>query len=660
MALRDFLLTLTLVLFLGGAFFFTRRMLAIIGVMRKALPTQRLDQTGRRLASLVVQVLGHRRLLRIRLSGILHYMIFSGFVVLFIDIVETLIEPYGISIPPVLATIVDIWVLMVLGGVALALFNRLVLRPERFRGSDERDAYLILGLISAIAVGIVVHDSFFPFVAAGVLHVADGAASGHFLGNWVSGLWRALGWTTPTAASIGYTVGYLMDIGVVFFFLGYLPNSKHFHVFLAVPAIFLRSLRPAGELSGEATAEQFAIRDFQGMRWKDLLDLFTCTECGRCQAVCPAYASGTPLSPKHLILELRDALNRTIRGEAPEPLAGGVVSAEELWSCTTCGACMEACPVFIEHVPKIAGLRAALLEDGELPQNAQKALMSFERQQNSFGQPARKRPDWTKPLDFPVKDARKEPVDWLWFVGDFASYDPRAQEASRLMAQILHRAGVDFGMLYESEANSGNDALRMGEFGLFEALADKNMKSLREVQCNRVITTDPHSFNALRNEYRRYGFETPVQHYTQALLELIGQGRLEVKPLGIEATYHDPCFLGRWNQIFDAPRDLLGRCGVTLREMPRNRSQSFCCGAGGGRLWLDEGGAGERPADQRIREALTVDTPYFVVACPKDIAMFSAAVVSTGSEERIKVIDVAEIVYAACGLGAPLLAVASD
>ena len=550
--------------------------------------------------------------------------------------------------------------ILVLVGVVLALYNRLVLRPERFHGSDERDAYLVLALISTIVVGIVIHDSFFPFVAREVLHVADPVARSHFLGYALSHLWQALGWTTPTAASVGYSIGYLMDIGVVFFFLGYLPNSKHFHVFLAVPTIFLRKLRPAGELTGETGDAGLAVRSYRDLNWKDLLDLFTCTECGRCQAVCPAYASGAPLSPKHVILELRDALNEAMRtGQTREDLAAGVVSAGELWSCTTCGACQEACPLFIEHVPKIVGMRAALLEDGELPQAAQKALMSFDRQQNSFSQPSRRRPEWAKGLDFPIKDARKEPVDWLWFVGDFASYDPRAQEVSRLVAQILNHAGVDFGILYEGEANSGNDALRMGEYGLFESLAEKNVESLRQASYRRVFTTDPHSLNALRNEYQRFGFDRPVMHYTEALLELISAGQLEVRELGVKATYHDPCYLGRWNRIFDAPREVLLRCGVELVEMPRNREQSFCCGAGGGRIWMEESG-GERPADQRIKEALTVDVPYFVVACPKDIAMFSAAVVATSCGERLRVVDVAEVVHEACGLGSPSLAVVGD
>ncbi|CAB1128684.1 putative iron-sulfur-binding oxidoreductase FadF [Candidatus Hydrogenisulfobacillus filiaventi] len=656
MTLRTALMALTVLLFVAGMTVFGVRVLAIGRVLRRARPAVRTDRAGARLASLAGQVLLHRRLLRVPLSGVLHFLIFSGFVVLFIDIVETVGEVFvrGFSVGPVLAPLVDVWVLLVLTGIVLALYNRLVLRPARFEGSDERDAFLILGLIATIVVGIVVHDSFYPFVAHEVYHIPDPTARSHFLGWALAGLWRQLGWTGPAAASAGYVVGYLMDMGTVLAFLAYLPYSKHFHIFLAVPNVYLRNLGPRGTLVPVPPQDTMAVRRFEDFTWKDILDLYTCTECGRCQAVCPAHAAGQPLSPKMLILNLRDALNARLEAgataEAP-PLAGGVISRETLWSCTTCGACQEACPVFIEHVPKIAGLRAALLEDGEVEPGAQKVLVAWERQGNSFAQPARKRAQWVKELDFPVKDARKEPVDWLWFVGDFASYDPRVQQLTRLVARLLHAAGVDFGILYEGEVNAGNEALRLGEYGLFETLAQKNLKALEQAQFNRLFTTDPHSLNALRNEYRKLGFERPVLHYTELFVELLDQGRLHLDPLRVRATYHDPCYLGRWNRVFEAPRELIRRCGVELVEMPRHGAQSFCCGAGGGRIWMDESGVQDRPANQRIREALALPgVNHFVVACPKDVSMFSASVTALGVEDRLRVVDVAELLAAAAGL----------
>lgn len=657
MIARSLLMAFTVVMIIVSFGLFGRRMLVINSIITSARPSPRTDHIGQRLKGLVEHVVFHRRMMRITYSGILHYFIFSGFVILLIDIVETVGEIFfpGFTVGRVPALLVDIWVVLVAVGILMALYNRLVLRPERFHGSDEKDAFLILGMIGAIIVGIVIHDSFFPFLAKDVFHVVDPVARWHFLGYGVSRLWVALGWTGPVAASIGYSVGYVLDMGVVLAFLAYLPYSKHFHIFLAVPNIFFRNLHPKGELLEAPVEETMAIRNFNDLRWKDVSDLYTCTECGRCQAVCPAYAAGQPLSPKMVILKLRDALNESVaQGNLSEPsvaLAGGVISKEELWACTTCGACQEACPVLIEHVPKIAGLRAALLEDGEIDPNAQKVLVAWDRHGNSFGQTARKRPLWAKNIDVPIKDARKEAVDWLWFVGDFAALDPRVQRLTQLIARLLTEAGVDFGILYESEVNAGNEALRVGEYGLFESLAQKNIDALSKAQYRRIFTTDPHSLNALKNEYRKFGFEAEVRHYTEAFLEIIQSGKLAVSPVPVRVTYHDPCYLGRWNGIIEQPRQLLGRLGVQLVEMPRHGAQSFCCGAGGGRIWMDETGIVDRPANQRIREALALpDVHLFVVACPKDVSMFSASVTAMGVDDQIRVVDMAELIAVAAGL----------
>lgn len=659
MTLRAGLEIVTVLMFVASLALFGRRVAAIGGVMQKVRPIRRTDRIGERIYSVVEHVFLHRRMFRITFSGVLHFFIFSGFVVLLIDIVETLGEIFipGFNVGPVLASLVDVWDVLVLVGIAMAIYNRVVLKPERFEGSDEKDAFVILGLIAAIVIGIIIHDSFYPFVAREVFHVPDPVAHAHFLGYGLSRLWVALHLTSPAAVSVGYAIGYLLDIGVVFGFLAYLPYSKHFHIFSAAPNIFFRNLRPIGELVPQVPEETIAVRSFKDFHWKDIMDLYTCTECGRCQAVCPAHAAGQPLSPKMVILKLRDALNERMadgtwqQTDGVAALAGGVISQEELWACTTCGACQEACPVFIEHVPKIVGLRSALLEDGEIDASAQKVLVDFDRKGNSFGQPARKRPQWAKDLDFPIKDARKEPVDWLWFVGDFASYDPRVQTLTRLVATLLNKAGVDFGILYDGEVNSGNDALRIGEYGLFESLASKNLKSLEKAQYNRIFTTDPHSLNALKNEYRKLGFESKVMHYTEAFVELIQQGRLSLDAVGLRATYHDPCYLGRWNRITEAPRELIRLTGTQLVEMPRHGTQSFCCGAGGGRIWMEETGIEERPANQRIKEALALpDVSYFVVACPKDVSMFSASVTAMGVDDRLKVVDVAELLGVATGL----------
>jgi len=261
--------------------------------------------------------------------------------------------------------------------------------------------------------------------------------------------------------------------------------------------------------------------------------------------------------------------------------------------------------------------------------------------------PERMRAKWTKDLDFKPKDARKEPVEYLWFVGDYASFDERIQERTRKVATILHRAGVDFGLLYEEERNAGNDVRRVGEEGLYEMLAEDNIAALKSAKFQKIFTTDPHSFNTIKNEYPDFGGKFEIYHYTELLLELIRQGKIRItdKLKGIRVTYHDPCYLGRYNGITEQPRAIIRALGMELVEMPRNRSNSFCCGAGGGRIWMDDSGLKERPSENRIKEALALgDIRYFIIACPKDFAMYSDAVKTSGNEGKIEVKDIIELI----------------
>jgi Fe-S oxidoreductase len=445
-------------------------------------------------------------------------------------------------------------------------------------------------------------------------------------------------------------------------FVAYIPISKAMHMVVDVANLTVHDPAAARHLPKPAPdAAHVGYRELADFTWKELVDLDACTKCGRCHVACPAQVAGGPLSPRDLVLDLRQWVDRQNKihtvldwEHRPEPtgpmapngdtkLAGDVIKEKTLWACTTCMACVEACPVGIEHVSTIVQMRRALVDEGRMEPTLQDTLQNFATQGNSFGKSSRQRSRWTKGLDFKIKDARKEPVHYLWFVGDFASFDERVGGLSRTLATILTEAGVDFGMLYEDERNSGNDVRRIGEEGLFEMLVEQNLEAFGKATFDEIITTDPHSLNTLRNEYPEFGLDKPVRHYTELLASLIEDGTLPVKPLGRTVTYHDPCYLARYNRVTDAPRRLLAGLGCTLKEMPRNKDNTFCCGAGGGRIWMDDSNLTERPSENRIKEAVSIGVDTFVVACPKDMTMYTDAAKTTGNEETMAVLDVVQL-----------------
>jgi Fe-S oxidoreductase len=623
------------------------RFYRLLSPLLRARSDPRFDQPAARFLGVLRAVGLHERLLKIRYSGILHAMIFSSFIVLFTAIVEAFgsgLFP-GFSLAPIggntwIALLQDVFAIVILAGLGLAAWQRYVIRPPRFRGSNTFDATVIYLLIAAVVVTMLLQASF--AIAAG----HDATAAWRPLSRQIAALLTAFGIGHENAAR-AERFFYWAHVCAILGFLVYMPGSKHRHMFLAAINVYFRSLKLKGALpAADIDHPPIGVGAIEEFTWKNMLDLYSCTECGRCQAVCPAYAAGLPLSPKLLITDLRDHLIEKTNGTTQEPLLGGAIAEETLWACTTCRACMEVCPVHIEHIPKIVDMRRQLVEQARVQPMLQEALSNLQRNGNSMGKSPRLRARWTKELSFKIKDARAEPVDILWFVGDFASFDPRVQVTTRRVAELLHLAGLDFGILYEAEQNSGNDVRRAGEEGLFETLANHNIELLQGCKFNRIMTTDPHSLNALRQEYRAIGAAFEVIHYTQLLLELIDGGRLMLAPgAGEVATYHDPCYLGRYNGGFDAPRRIIERTGHRLHEMKRCRENSFCCGAGGGRIWSDDTGVTERPSENRIKEALTLgDAKYFIVACPKDKVMYTAAVQALGVDDRIEVRDIVDLI----------------
>ena len=485
-----------------------------------------------------------------------------------------------------------------------------------------------------------------------------------------------LGWfgITPAQAATSHFYVWWIHAVLALGVVAYIPYSKAFHVLADFFNLVFQNEDSARCLPvpppEAATAGYDRLEDFT---WKELLSLDACTRCGRCHVACPIQASGMAFSPRDLILDLReyaDALSIAPHARLDQQrvmedgrkilfgarvaaldgvsVAGGLIKPESLWPCTTCMACQDVCPVGVEHVSMIVQLRRALVAKGELDEHLQEAFANLQRYGNSFGQSERKRAVWTQGLEFKPKDARKEPVEWLWFMGEYACYHPAIQDSTRALARVFRSAQVDYGILYEAERNTGNDARRAGEEGLFEMLREKNLASLEKAKFNHIVTTDPHVYNTLKNEYPELNHgRHPVHHYSEVLADLFGRGRLKAaNKLSYRVTYHDPCYLGRYNGVYEAPRQVLRALGLELKEMPRSRRDSLCCGGGGGRIWMEEvGEAHSRPSELRVREAAAlqgVDT--LVVTCPKDYVMFQDALKTTGLEGRLAVKDLAALV----------------
>jgi len=643
--------------FLLAVGLFAWRVAFLVRLLRLGRWENRFDHIPQRLKQVVAYVFGQARLLDEPLVGIPHVLIFYGFVVFLLATTGMLIQGLvpNLHIPTVegnryLAPVVDIFAVLVLGGLAVSSYRRFVIRPAGLQ--QTWDATLVNILIASLMVTYL--------AAEGFRLVAQPGESGIWLpvGNGLASWFQSSAALQAGALTL-YRLCWWMHVLIVLFFLAYLPYSKHLHLLAAPFSVFFSRLEPPGRLpAGAPEANRMGAERLEEFTWRQLLSAFACAECGRCERVCPSHQCGEPCSPRQLIHNLKEqllrygpALVRKARATADggEPtLIGGLIAPGELWACTTCLSCAEHCPVLNEHLSIMVDLRRRLVERGEVDERLQEALTNLTRYGNSFGQSERKRSVWTQGLDFKPKDARKEPVEWLWYLGEYACYHPGLQGMTRQLARVLHAAEVDYGILYEAERNSGNDARRAGEEGLFELLREKNTATLQKARFNNLFTTDPHVYNTLKNEYPdlNHGRHL-VRHYTELLADLFARGRLKVThELPYRMTYHDPCYLGRYNGVYDAPRTVLQALGVELQEMPRSHRDSFCCGGGGGRVWMEEiGEAQSRPSEARVREAAALEgVETLVVACPKDYVMFADALKTTGLEGRLAVKDLTELV----------------
>lgn len=619
----------------------------------------RWDKLHIRLGRLISYAILQIKILRQRYPGIMHVLLAWSFFVFFLGTALATLDSHFIKFlvgnPYLLyKLILDTFILFFLIGAGMAIYRRYVQKPPRLT-FDSRFTWSLVLIIFIVLSGLTTESlrlavdrpawawwSPIGWSLAQLWIVTR--ASAESLTNWHAGIW----------------VFHLLIVAAT---LITLPVGALVHVLTGPLNTFFSKLdRPVGQLQSSpltAHGEPIYPKALTDLTWKQLLDSDACTECGRCQDACPAYAAGTPLNPKQFILSIRNALHQdgpslaNMKADPGKPdtdapvLVGNAIKDDLLWSCTTCGACIRECPVLIEHVDTIIDMRRYLVIEGRMDGMLQDALANLGRYGNSFGQSDRMRARWTQNIQPKIKDARREPVEYLWFVGDYASYNATLSDITQKTAEVFRLAGLDYGILYDGERNAGNDVRRVGEEGLFEMLVEKNKAVMEKSSYKAIITTDPHSYNTLKNEYHLDG--VPVLHYTELLDQLITSGKLKLsKKTESIVTYHDPCYLGRYNGVYEAPRRVLSSIGCNLLEMPRNRERAFCCGAGGGRIWMEEGTVKERPSEGRINEAIRLDgVQVFVVACPKDLTMYRDAVKTTGQENRIVVKDIIELVHEA-------------
>ena len=637
------------------------------GLLRRAAPDPRLDAIGQRIKRALVIGFGQSRQPRYRVAGILHILIFFGFLILSLRSLTLIGEGFsaGFTLPGLggaaggVYTLLKEWTALVIILCCLvAAIRRLVFKPARYHDrhaqvSHTGEALLILGLICFLMVADTLYEG------SHAAMTGERVAASLPLVRTAGMLLEGSGKNTLNAIHLA---SFWLHNAALLFFLCYLPVSKHFHVISAIPNVFFSKLAPTGTVKPPRhdepdmdTIDSLGVGRLEDFTWKHILDFYSCTDCGRCSDACPAYAAGTPLSPRMISIKSRDLayaayplLGKTPAREETTPLVGETIGEDEIWACTTCGACEETCPVTIEYLDKIIDMRRHLVDEGNVPASLQKPMADLEKRGNPYGKMPRKRGDWTGVKNEPgcsVRQLKKgEETDILVFTDSCAAFDPRIQKISRALGRVMERAGLDAGTLGKDEADSGHEARRLGEEGLFEDLRDRNMEALGERSFQRLVTADPHAFNALTHDYTL--FTQPVLHHTQLMAQLLEAGKLSLGNGGKSrtVTFHDPCYLGRHNGLFDAPRQVLEALpGLKTVEMERSRSRSFCCG--GGSLYLFyEGECDRRMGELRLEMAENAGADTVVTACPFCLINLEDAIKTTGREGRMEVIDLAELV----------------
>ncbi len=679
---------LTAILFLGAVGVFAYVAYRLAKILLLGGKEDRFDRIPERLKGVLVFVFGQRRVVRER-SGWGHFVIFWGFLLITLGTVEGFIRgvwpgfSYRTLLDPVylgflylpLSLAIDLVSFGVLVALCVALYRRYVQKPLRLESDDAHakvDATIIIGLIFVLIIFMFLMRGAEINTARYQGELEIGSTAWAPISAFVARFF--LGGPITTDVQLGqqevfYAFFWWIHNIIILAFLIYIPFSKHLHLLGAIPNVFFRSFKPRGELVKmdleDETVESYGISKIEEYTWKQLLDEWACTECGRCQENCPAFLTDKKLSPSrvihHLKLHLKEKGEILIAGKPEEALddqqkavlakqlIGDVVTEEEIWDCTTCAACMENCPVFIEHIPKLVDLRRYLvLTESRFPSEVQAVFRNMETNYNPWSMGYASRGDWAK--DLGVKTfAEVGEADVLFWVGCAGSFDDRAKQISQAVVKILNAAGVSFAILGEEEMCCGDSARRIGNEYLAQTLMQGNVDVMANYKFKKILVTCPHGYNTLKNEYPQFGGNYEVVHHTEFLLDLLRAGKLSL-PKGLNGngliTYHDSCYLGRYNEIYEQPRELLKAIpGAKLVEMDRIRHKSFCCGAGGGRMWMEET-VGVRINEKRSEGAIQTGAKTIGVACPFCLTMFEDGMKAKGEEENIQVADIAELIAA--------------
>ncbi|WP_085506291.1 heterodisulfide reductase-related iron-sulfur binding cluster [Thalassobacillus devorans] len=693
------LLLLNWILFLGvtiyGFYLFVRVVMTRIAYIRLGRKFEFDGEIKERLKNIWIYVFGQKKLLKDKKSGIIHVMMFYGFILVQFGAIDFIWKglapdshlPLG-PFYPGFTFFQELVTLMILVAVVWAFHRRYVEKLVRLKRGFK--AGLVLLFIGALMLSVLIGNGM-----GLIWHGHEGAWTEPVATSIAS----VFGWISPTAAAVVFFIMWWIHLLVLLSFLVYVPQSKHAHLLAAPVNVFLTRQTPPGKLSkidfdvDDETAEEdvsFGVGKIEDFSQLQMIDFYACVECGRCTNVCPATGTGKMLSPMDLIIKLRDQLTEkgaAVTGKSPwvpayafsntqgnqlakmaqtqgsgeaaasveaaqnHNLIGDVITEEELWACTTCRNCEDQCPVMNEHVDKIIDLRRYLvLTEGKMDPDAQRAMTNIERQGNPWGLSKKEREDWRDQepdVRIPtVKELKKEgeEFDYLFWVSSMGAYDNRSQKIALAFAKLMNEAGIKFAILGNKERNSGDTARRMGNEFLYQELVEKNIKEFEKNDVKKIITIDPHAYNTFKNEYPDFGFEAEVYHHTELLAEWLKDGRLKpVHEVKETITYHDSCYLGRYNEVYQPPREVLEMIpGVKLVEMKRNRENGMCCGAGGGMMWMEEK-AGHRVNVARTEQALETSPTMISSGCPYCLTMLSDGTKAKEVEESVGTMDIAEI-----------------